>query len=156
VTPREQRTDRGAAWVWVQSILLAALLAAGPLGAGSWHSPALVAAGGLLFLLAGALGVAGVVQLGRNRTPFPRPRAGSALVRHGVYRWVRHPLYLSVMGASLGWSLMFQSAAALAVAAGVAGFLDAKARSEERWLVAAFPDYTDYAARVRRFIPGIY
>jgi len=31
-----------------------------------------------------------------------------------------------------------------------------KARLEERWLVEAFPGYTDYARRVRRLVPGLY
>lgn len=145
--------DRGAGWVWTQSILMAAQIAAGPVLPGTWHSRAGILAGGLLFLIGGVIGVAGVVQLGRNRTPFPRPRPGSTLVRQGVYRWCRHPLYLSVLLASVGWALLFQSAASLGLAALLIPFFQAKARHEEVWLRAAFPDYDDYARRVGRFVP---
>ena len=37
-----------------------------------------------------------------------------------------------------------------------AGFLDAKARREERWLRVQFPAYAEYAAKVRRLIPWLY
>lgn len=146
----------GAAWVAMQSILLAGLVAAGPLGAGGWHWPVGVVVGGLLFVGGGWIGVAGVRVLGRNRTPFPEPRPGSALVSHGVYGWVRHPLYGSLMLAGAGWGLMWQSGWALGAVAVLTVFLDRKAREEERRLREVFPEYGRYAARVRRFVPGVY
>lgn len=148
--------SKGAGWVWTQSVLMLAVVGLGPVGAGSWHNPKLVTLGAVLFLLSGVLGLAGVVHIGRNRTPFPRPRQGSVLVQHGVYAWVRHPLYVSVIGASLGWSLLFQSAAALGFSLLLAPLFNAKARREEQWLREAFPGYADYARRVKRFIPGLY
>ncbi|MBL9134528.1 MAG: isoprenylcysteine carboxylmethyltransferase family protein [Verrucomicrobiales bacterium] len=146
---------RGAAWVWAQSVLMAAQLAAGPLLPATWHSPGSLVAGGVLFALGGIIGVAGVVQLGRNRTPFPRPRPGSVLVRRGVYRWCRHPLYVSVLLASGGWALLFQSAASLGLAAVLIPFFIAKARREEVWLRATFPDYADYSRQVGPFFPRL-
>ena len=44
-------------------------------------------------------------------------------------------------------------AAILAVA--LALYLDAKARMEERWLLARFPDYAGYRARTRRLFPWV-
>jgi hypothetical protein len=34
--------------------------------------------------------------------------------------------------------------------------LDIKARREERWLREKFPDYDEYAVKVRRLIPWLY
>ena len=147
---------RGGGWVWVQSILMTALVIAGPVDAGTWHHPLGVGSGAILFAAAGAVGIAGVVQLGDNRTPFPRPRPGSRLVERGVYGWVRHPLYVSVLLAGFGWALLWQSIAALAAAALQVPFFAAKAAREERWLCEAFPHYPEYARRVKRFVPGIY
>ncbi|MBX3745622.1 MAG: isoprenylcysteine carboxylmethyltransferase family protein [Verrucomicrobiae bacterium] len=149
---------RGGGWVWVgvQSVLLTGLVVAGPAGAGAWHSMAGVILGGLLFGAGGWIGIAGVVVLGRNRTPFPGPRPGSELVTRGVYGWVRHPLYVSLMVAGAGWGLLWQSGWALGVVMGLGVFLDRKAREEERRLREAFPEYGEYAARVRRFLPGMY
>jgi len=113
--------------------------------------------GGLVFLVAAAIcGLSGVLTLGRNLTPFPKPSRGTQLVQHGIYSLIRHPLYTAVFCAAAGWSLAWQSWPALAVALVLAVFFDAKARHEERWLRQKFPEYAGYERRVRRFIPWIY
>ena len=147
---------RGAGWVWAQSVLMSALVAAGPVAPGAWHQPAGVLAGTLLFAGAGVLGVVGVWQLGDNRTPFPRPRPGSRLIEGGVYGWVRLPLYVSVLLAGLGWAFLWQSLPTLIVACLQLPFFTAKARHEERWLREAFPGYAEYARRVKGFVPGLF
>ncbi len=147
---------RGAVWVWAQSVLMLALLALGPMYPGAWHHPAGLVLGWILFATAAVVGILGVVQLGDNRTPFPRPRPGSRLVQRGLYGWIRHPLYTSVLLAGFGWSLLFQSAPALVLAVLLVPFFAAKARAEERWLSAAFPGYAAYARRVKRFVPGVW
>lgn len=148
--------SRGAGWVWAQSFLMLALVLAGPLLPGAWHAPLGVAFGGMLFLIAGVVGVTGVLHLEGNRTPFPRPLPNSRLIVQGIYGWVRHPLYLSVMLAGFAWALLWQSGAVLGLAMLQVGFFEAKARREELWLRQVFPGYPDYASRVRRFIPGLY
>jgi protein-S-isoprenylcysteine O-methyltransferase Ste14 len=59
------------------------------------------------------------------------------------------------MVASLGWALMFQSAASLAITLLLLPFFNAKARREERWLREAFPGYEEYSRRVGRFFPRL-
>jgi protein-S-isoprenylcysteine O-methyltransferase Ste14 len=78
------------------------------------------------------------------------------MVQSGIYSWMRHPLYTSVICGTLGWSLIWQSWPALAASLVLALLLDAKARHEERWLRQQFPEYAKYEKRVRRFIPGVY
>lgn len=102
------------------------------------------------------MGVLGVVGLGRARTAFPRPRSDGRLVTTGIYGWVRHPLYFSVITASVGWGLIWGSAVAVALAGVLGGFLAAKAEREERWLREVYPDYASYAKRVKRLVPGLY
>ena len=96
-----------------------------------------------------------VIVLGRNRTPYPQPREGSELVQHGVYAQVRHPLYTSVILASLRWSLIWQSWPAFIAALVLIPFFHAKARREELWLREQFPGYADYERRVPRFVPRL-
>ncbi len=103
-----------------------------------------------------AFGIAGAAVLGRNRTIFLRPREGSELIERGVYRLVRHPLYTSVVLLSFGWALFWASGAALVVAVGLALFLVAKARNEERMLLEAFPAYAAYKRRVKSMIPWLF
>jgi protein-S-isoprenylcysteine O-methyltransferase Ste14 len=122
---------------------------------GDWTRIPVILVGATLFIVGGYFGIGGVLVLGKNRTPYPQPRAGSALVQHGIYARVRHPLYTSVMLASLGWALLWQSAAAFIAALTLIPFFYAKAIREERWLGQTFSGYADYARRVPRFFPRL-
>jgi len=153
---REALSDRGTGWVVAQVCLMALCLAAGWIGQGCWKPPLLYAAvASGLTLLAAFMGVAGVCVLGKNRTIFPEPRPGSHLVRHGIYRHVRHPLYASVMLLAIAWGFWRHSMVALGAATAMAVFLAVKARNEERRLLRRFPDYDTYCKATHRFFPGI-
>lgn len=150
-SPHSDRT-----WVIGQSVLLLAVVGLGVTHRGAWQSETTFVAGAALFALGAVVGVWGVRSLGGSRTPNPTPKAGAELVQHGIYRLLRHPLYSSVTLASLGWALLWQSAAALAVSLVLCVFLDAKARLEERLLLAKFPEYEAYRGRTWRFVPWVY
>ena len=149
---------RGGWWVVAQVPLLVAALVLpiwtpgsdGALGALLQAAGPLIAAAGLLFALAG------LAALGRGLTPFPRPRERGRLVTRGVYRVVRHPVYTGLVVAALGWAVAYLSVPSVVYAVLLGVFFDRKARREEQWLRERFPEYADYARRVRRFIPGIY
>ena len=146
----------GGQWVVAQSVLMLAVLGLGPsLRNPSWPWSCL-AFGAALFVFGGWLGLAGVRALGRNRTALPKPRPDSALVQHGVYGVVRHPLYSSLMFTAVGWSLLWGSGAALTAAGALTLLLHAKARREERWLRERYAEYRDYEQRVKRFIPRLW
>ena len=147
--------SRGGAWVLVQFFLMASVIAMGVIFHGDGARLPVIVAGTGLFIAGGYFGIAGVAVLGRNRTPFPQPREGSQLVQHGVYAQVRHPLYASVMLASLGWSLIWQSWPALIAALTLIPFFHLKARCEERWLRDSFAEYANYARNVPRFLPRL-
>ena len=148
--------QRGGWWVVGQFLLLFAIAILGITSRATSKSlPIFIC--GLVFLAVSAIcGIAGLMRLGRNLTPFPKPSSGTQLVQHGIYALMRHPLYTAVFCAAVGWSLVWQSWPALAVSLGLGVFFDAKARHEECWLQWQFPEYAGYARRVRRFIPWIY
>ena len=125
----------------------------GPLGT----APAAVGWLGAALMLAGAglLGVA-VARLGRNLTPFPRPRPGGDLVTRGVYRHARHPIYGGVLLLATGWAVARLSPATAVAVLLLWWLLERKARYEERVLAEAYPAYPGYAARTRRFVPFVY
>ncbi len=152
---RDSFIARGGAWVVVQFSLMTAVILLGVRFRGDGMLPSVIGAGAVLFIAGGYLGLAGVAVLGKNRTAFPQPRAGSELIQHGIYSRVRHPLYASVMLASLGWALMWQSRASFAAALTLLPFFYAKARQEERRMRNQFPDYADYTRRVPRFFPRL-
>lgn len=146
---------RGGWWVVAQFILMLAVIILAVMYPGDWTRLPVIAVGAGLFALGGYFGVAGVLVLGRNRTPFPQPRTGSELIQRGIYARVRHPLYTSIMLASFGWALIWQSVAAFCASLVLIPFFHAKARREEEFLRQTFPDYADYARRVPRFLPGL-
>jgi len=102
------------------------------------------------------LGLTAGLRLGRNLTPFPRPRPGGELVTAGVYAHARHPIYGGVLLIAIGWSLAHASLATLTAAALLWLLFEAKSRYEERVLAAAYPAYPAYAAATRRFVPFVY
>lgn len=144
---------RGGVWVIAQSLLMLAVIGLGVLFPGDGTRIPVIVVGAALFIAGGYFGIAGVLVLGKNRTPYPQPHADSALVQHGIYARVRHPLYTSVMLVSLGWALLWQSLASLVVAVTLVPFFYAKARREERALRAKFPAYADYERRTPPFLP---
>ena len=107
-------------------------------------------------LIALAMGLLGLFNLGRNLTPLPYPLDHNQLVTQGVYGWVRHPLYSSQLFAALGWVCYSLSLGHLLLL--VVGFLffDYKARKEEGWLSQRHLEYADYAKRVSKLVPWVY
>lgn len=154
-------SERGGWWVMAQFTLLLAVAAAPPMIP---DIPALLAGNADLALLAGlALGVVGVLlasvgllHLGANLTPFPRPLDTSTLVQSGAYAIVRHPIYSGIILASFGWSMMRESWIALLLSTGLLIFFHYKSRREETWLVMRYPGYFDYQRRVKKLIPWIW
>ncbi len=139
-----------------QSLLMVLILGLAPITEGTASIPLARAAAWVLFGLGAVLGIGGAAVLSNSRTMFPRPREDCRLVQHGVYRWIRHPLYTSVMVLATGWSLFWHSGPAGVLTLILIGFLNLKARHEESLLRARFPAYNTYCDRVKRFIPGVF
>jgi protein-S-isoprenylcysteine O-methyltransferase Ste14 len=149
---------RGGGWVAVQFPLvgLALLLArVGPPLPGQFRGVAWVV-GGPTLGLGGLLFGLGILQLGRNLTPFPMPKPDAMLVRDGLYGYVRHPIYSGGVLGVLGWALLNGRWAGLLAALMVGVFFDAKASREERWLTARFPEYAAYQRQVPKLVPFLY
>jgi protein-S-isoprenylcysteine O-methyltransferase Ste14 len=151
--------ERGEGWFVLQVLLLAAVGSAGFLLGPDWRDPArtVTTVAGLVLIAGGILlGVAGIRDLDRAVSPFPRPARDTQLVEHGVYRHVRHPIYVGVTISAVGWSLLTASLPALGCSVLLAVLLDLKARREEHWLREHYPAYAAYQRRTRRFVPRIY
>lgn len=139
-----------------QSVLMLATMAVATAWADDWPGMGSKIAAVVLGVLGAIFGISGTLVLGRGRTIFPEPLSQARLVRSGIYGIVRHPLYTSVILLSLAWALWWRSFPGLALALATIGFLDAKARHEERRLHLKFPDYESYSRRVKRLLPWIY
>ncbi len=152
---------RGEWYVVVQFIVIA-LAVLGPRswpGVPEWcpHFARLGTAVGWILLCSGSiLAAAGFLGQGWNLSILPRPRDDAKVVETGAYRLVRHPIYSGLFLAFLGWALKLHSSPAIIYSILLFVILDIKARVEERWLLAKFPEYAAYRRRVRRLIPFIY
>jgi protein-S-isoprenylcysteine O-methyltransferase Ste14 len=107
----------------------------------------------LLLLGGNALAVLALVQL---RGSFSVMAEARRLVTSGLYRWVRHPLYLAEELAVIGVVLQFLSPwVALLLAVQIA-FQLRRMHNEERVLSETFPEYADYKKNTAMLLPGLY
>jgi protein-S-isoprenylcysteine O-methyltransferase Ste14 len=148
--------QRGGLWVAAQGVLLLVVVASSLLWHHQWANTATTLMAWGFLAIAAVCGISGTLALGRNLTPFPQPSDQSGLVQHGIYAFIRHPLYSAVIAGILAWALFRASWPALGAGLAAVVFLDAKARREERWLRERFAEYAEYERRVRRFVPWIY
>ena len=90
-----------------------------------------------------------------------RPKGGiedtSVLVRRGAYKYIRHPLYCSLLLFALGTFLKDYSFISTLLAAVVSAFLAATARVEEIENLQKFGnDYVTYMKETKIFIPFLF
>ena len=150
-----RRENRGEAWVIGQFLLLGLLLVV-PRRGPAWPRW-LVVLGRLvgLPLIGGGLALTGIAfgNLGPNLTALPKPKDDSTLVRDGLYKSVRHPIYCGMLLLAYGVVALTGSTSRLAVATALLALLDAKASREETWLLERYPDYAAYRREVPKLLP---
>ena len=151
------RNARGEWFVLAQTALMLAVLVAPKLhGRKVFRSGISGATGGLLCMVGLGFAVLGSIALGRNLSPFPKPKEKGTLVESGIFSVVRHPIYSGLSLVAAGWSLIWNSIAALVATLLLLSFFDIKARREESWLEEKFPGYSAYKSRVKKLIPFVY
>jgi protein-S-isoprenylcysteine O-methyltransferase Ste14 len=116
-------------------------------------SPALGAVSTGLILCGNAFAIAVLLRLGRSFSVMAEARQ---LVTAGVYRHVRHPLYLAEEIAAVGCAMQFFSLWAVLLLAAQIAFQLRRMANEERVLAENFPEYARYRQNTARLIPGLY
>jgi protein-S-isoprenylcysteine O-methyltransferase Ste14 len=86
----------------------------------------------------------------------PEPHPDGHLVQDGPYRFVRHPMYGSVLLLAAGASVWLGSVMGWALFLALLGVLMAKAHMEERWLEQRYPQYSEYRLRTYRLVPLVH
>jgi protein-S-isoprenylcysteine O-methyltransferase Ste14 len=78
------------------------------------------------------------------------------IVTEGPYRLTRNPMYLGHLIFTLGLAVTFRSFVALAILVARAIWFHRRVVADEARLTARFgAEYTDYKARVKRWLPGV-
>ncbi|MGJ7878063.1 methyltransferase family protein [Streptomyces rochei] len=85
------------------------------------------------------------------------PTERTALVREGLFAYVRNPIFTAMAMTGLGLTLMVPSVPALAVFAALIIAVELQVRVVEEPYVTSVhaPAYLDYAATAGRFVPGV-
>lgn len=118
------------------------------------EQPSRIAAVAILVTLGLMIGLAASNRFGKAGVDVKPWKTTGTIVRSGVYRFTRNPMYLGMALAYLGLALGTASPAALVLfPASVAVIQTQVIAREERYLTAKFgAEYLDYKANVRRWI----
>lgn len=115
-----------------------------------------VAAGAALGVLGLIVSLAGIMSFKRaNTTTDPRhPTETSSLVRSGIYRYSRNPMYLGVLLILIGWGVYLGNALSLLAALAFIPIITRyQIMPEERLLQEKFPtEFPAYMRSVRRWL----
>jgi len=155
--PRERAIGLAMALVLAALVLGTVRFAWGGAAAVGASVPPPVVAGAGLALLAAGIAVVAVAQRQMGASlRVGLPPEPTALVRRGLFRWTRNPIYLGMLLSLAGVVLVAPGLWSAAVWLAAAAAIGAQTRLEERHLTARHGEaYLAYAARVGRFVPGI-
>ena len=92
----------------------------------------------------------------QNVQVLPDPQPGAQLVRHGPYRWIRHPMYAALLLGTLALVLAQPSPWRWLLWLILLANLLIKLRYEEGLLAQHFAGYAAYQAESKRLIPYVY
>jgi protein-S-isoprenylcysteine O-methyltransferase Ste14 len=104
--------------------------------------------------LAAVVGGLALAALGRDTRVHPVPGESATLHTHGIYAFIRHPMYAAVLLACLGVVLSTGRILSIVALVALAGVLHVKARFEDHLLEARFGwQFAVYAGRVPAIVP---
>lgn len=111
----------------------------------------------VLLILSLFLAVHGFYMLKAIGKPSGKIEETTHLVTQGAYRYIRHPLYASLLYFGLGAFLKNPSWVGFGLLLGLLAFLTATARTEEIENLERFGEpYRDYIIRTKMFVPFLW
>lgn len=111
---------------------------------------------GKVFELTGAVGILlSAITIRSSLTAVPLPKQNAKLGTSGLYKYVRHPMYSSVLLLSLGIALVSGNGVKYLLVVGLVVLFYYKSVYEEKYLRAKYAGYQQYAKTVPRFIPRL-
>lgn len=110
-----------------------------------------------LIIIGGLIYLSGLKSLGRFWSPDIKLKEGHELVDTGLFKYIRHPMYLGIMIAGYGvvlsissfYSLLFMTFVALP-------YTYLRASVEEDFLERNLRGYVNYKLKTKMFIPKLF
>jgi protein-S-isoprenylcysteine O-methyltransferase Ste14 len=166
VRERNVPADKAEAWdrvvMGIYSVLLVVLLIVCALDGGrhAWSAVPLGVQmiGWLLLVVAGAM-VWHVMMINAYLSSWARIQddRGQVVVQQGMYRYIRHPMYLGVIAGFLGIPLVLGSWWGMVPSVAIVGLFVYRTYREDRMLMEGLAGYAKYTEEVRyRLLPGIW
>ena len=97
-----------------------------------------------------------LIALFKLRRSFTIMSEARVLIRSGIYRWVRHPIYAAHFLVNFCYTVLYFGAVNVALYAAFVAGQALRARIEERKLTAAFPEYEEYRKTTGMFLPKFW
>lgn len=111
----------------------------------------------VLFLVGVGLRLVGKRTLGKYYSYGLRTLPDQRLVRHGIYRHIRHPITLAAMLYNIGIPLFFSSIYGFVLMLALIPLFLYRIKIEEKMLIEKFGDeYREYMKETKKLIPLIY
>ena len=105
--------------------------------------------GFLLIIISTIVMLISIKDLGSNLSPFPRPIVNGKLITSGIYSFIRHPMYYSLILISFGFFITKLSFFHLCLTISLALIIKFKIILEEKYLNKKFKNYFIYADKVK-------
>ncbi|MGB9469763.1 MAG: isoprenylcysteine carboxylmethyltransferase family protein [Candidatus Acidiferrum sp.] len=120
------------------------------------NTPPLWASGLLLTAIGVAISIWARLSLGSNWSGMVTLKQDHVLIRNGLYRWIRHPIYTGILLGMVGSAMIRGHLRGwIGVTIVLAGFYF-KARREERFLREEFgPGFDEHSRNTGMFLPKL-
>ena len=105
--------------------------------------------GFIIIIIASIIILLAIKELGRNLSPFPRPLANGKLITSGIYRFLLHPMYYSLILISFGIFIIKLSFYYLFLTICLTLVIKFKIILEEQYLNNKFKNYSFYKKKVK-------
>ena len=105
--------------------------------------------GFIIIIIALIIIILAIKDLGSNLSPFPRPIANGNLVTSGIYGFIRHPMYYSLIIISFGVFIIKLSFYYLCLTISLTLVIKFKIILEEKYLKNKFENYLLYKDKVK-------
>lgn len=123
-----------------------------------WNQELITQLGIVFYVLAGIIMLIGRIQLGRYATGKLSIQENHELIEKGLYKFIRHPIYIGVIASGLFYLIIFNSIVTAVFYTVILFVLfNKRADYEEKILQKKFgSEYEEYRKRTKRYIPYLY
>jgi protein-S-isoprenylcysteine O-methyltransferase Ste14 len=110
----------------------------------------------IIFIIGMLIGINGIKEHNKKFNIRPDIQENSILITTGIYSYIRHPMYSSVVFGMLGILISFFSIEELIIYIFLVVVMIIKLHYEENLWVCHTEEYIKYQAKTKKLIPFIY